>query len=503
MELPSALRSERARSFGYWVAFVVGSWVFLRPVLLTTVYADDFVNPFVQFPSTGLSPIEMTQFGWNGAKSSGHFNVVGQIIGAAITSLWTVLMGVFGMRYSTIYAASKLLVFILTVLATSAFARETVSCAGRVLGVWRSRVFVAVALYSMLQIHIAWSNDPVTTYPASGFASAAIGFLLLTLALKALNSGSVRGAWVVAALGTFAALYYEINVAAVAAIVPLVCWAWWHAARSDRALRPVMRVAAPMLGVPFVVVIVMRLWFGSSNTGYTGTEVAGGSEQLRSLMRGLVSTFPGAAWDLSRDWINAPMPVQRSAVVVLVVLGGVLAALWKCSPSREPEGDVAWIGVALMLAAPLVYWLGATVIQTATQKVQDEAPRIGYVYNYYAMGVTALAVIVVVVAVLIPRRWWNPWVRGLLGAAAIALVAVQYNVNWNVSLRFNELTAPSRALLVSFTEDRTEEQRCEALLAWAYGPWPDYYEESMITGLDAAYRYFHDEPFCSGFIRPE
>ena len=32
-----------------WVVYVVASWVFLYPILTTTIVADDFVNPFLQF----------------------------------------------------------------------------------------------------------------------------------------------------------------------------------------------------------------------------------------------------------------------------------------------------------------------------------------------------------------------------------------------------------------------------------------------------------------------
>ena len=61
---------------------------------------------------------------------------------------------------------------------------------------------------------------------------------------------------------------------------------------------------------------------------------------------------------------------------------------------------------------------------------------------------------------------------------------------------------PNRALLAAFSSQATVPYRCRALLDWSNGGWPDYYEEGMIEGLQAAYRHYHREEFCPGFVRP-
>ncbi len=159
-------------------------------------------------------------------------------------------------------------------------------------------------------------------------------------------------------------------------------------------------------------------------------------------------------------------------------------------------------GFALLLASPLTFMLLAAAVQTGTQKVQDEAPRVGYVYNYYAVGATAWALVIVLAIVFAPR-WCTLWpVRRLAVVLAVGFVSLQLMINWNITIRFNELTYPSRQLLVAFSEQLPEVERCSALQGWTLGSWPDYYEDPMVAGLQSAYEYFHDEQFCTGFVRP-
>ncbi len=193
-ETAGSAGTSRFRGASIWIAYLVGSWALLRPVLLTTVYADDFVNPFSQFPAASLDPAALLEYAWNGTRGAGHINVVGQAVGAFHAAFNVVVMSVFGLRYSTIYAATKLAVYVLTALAASAFLRQVAAAMGRTVSVWRARIMVSVALFGTLQIHIPWSNDPVASYPMSGFATAALGFGLLSLALRALQADRLKHA---------------------------------------------------------------------------------------------------------------------------------------------------------------------------------------------------------------------------------------------------------------------------------------------------------------------
>jgi hypothetical protein len=496
--------SVRVRAAAIWIAYLVGSWALLRPVLLTTVYADDFVNPFMQFPIASLDPASLVEYAWNGTRGAGHINVVGQAIGAFNAAFNVLLMSVFGLRYSTIYAATKLVVYVVTALAASTFLRQVSAAMGRTVSPWRARIMVSVALFGTLQIHIPWSNDPVASYPLSGFATAAMGFGLLSLALRALQSDRLKHAVIAGVAGSLAVLYYEILVAAVVAIVPLAAWLWWSTnPRTRGSLQRVLALLLPMTLVPAAVAVLAKLTIGSTNSGYTGTAVSLGGGFVRSLWLGVVSTLPGAAWGLSREFLGGPVAIRASAVMILVVGATVLWSVAERHPWVRADGRVqSRIGFALLLASPLTFMLLAAAVQTGTQKVQDEAPKVGYVYNYYAIGATAWAVVIVLAILLAPRRCTLWPIRNVAVVLAAAFVSLQLMINWNITIRFNELTYPSRQLLVAFSEQLPEVERCSALQGWTLGSWPDYYEDSMVAGLQSAYEYFHDEQFCTGFVRP-
>lgn len=503
-KLSKILESSRSRTALKWTGYVFASWLILRPVLLTTVYADDYTNPFSQFPSTKLNPFEMIRFGWRGAKGAGHINVLGQVIGAMLNSIWMVAMSVLGLRYSTIYAATKLLVYLLTAVAAASFVRRCSDIVGRPLSVWRSRIYISIALFTTLQIHIPWSNDPVSSYPASGFAAAALGFVVLAQALEAFRKDSFRRACLCGVIGGLSVIYYEIGLAAVAAIVPLGLWAWNdRREREPKPLRTTMRLAAPMVAIPIVIAVATKLVLGSAPANYSGTRVTLGGDQIRSVANGLVSTLPGSAWKVAREFLTVPVALRATPLGILIVLTTAVAVLARRYPVEFPDGRIrSRLGLVALIASPLAYLLGATAIQTSTQKVQDEAPRIGYVYNYYAIGATAVAAVLVMVAIAIPRRWWTDLVRSVAVVVSVAFVSVQFLLNWNITIRFNELTYPSRQLLVTFTEQPAEVIRCSALQGWTLGSWPDPYENAMVAGLQSAYQYFHGEPFCAGFVRP-
>ena len=70
-------------------------------------------------------------------------------------------MSVVGVRYSTIYAVTKLVVLLATALSASAFTRTGLAVTGRMASAWRCRIVVTALLFGTLQLHNPWSNDPV------------------------------------------------------------------------------------------------------------------------------------------------------------------------------------------------------------------------------------------------------------------------------------------------------------------------------------------------------
>jgi hypothetical protein len=304
-----------------------------------------------------------------------------------------------------------------------------------------------------------------------------------------------------------ALFYYEVNAALIPALVPLVGWA---ALRRDPALPSFRQRAlryAPLVALPGIVGLALRVRGASKDALYGGTTVATGSGELvGTTVEGIVSGLPASAWKLSRDWYATQFPLRVVPLVTFAV-AAVAVSLVLTNRDGAPAPTTASAGrlripLWVVAAAPLLYWFGATVLQTSTEKVQVESRGIGYVYTYYAVSATAVAALLALVVFVIPwSRLPRVVTHGVVAGVALA-VLVQLHVNWNVSKRFNELTGPNQALLVAYSGRLDEAARCKALTDWAGGAWPDYYEEGMIDGLQFSYEYFVGEEFCPGFRRP-
>ena len=141
-------------------------------------------------------------------------------------------------------------------------------------------------------------------------------------------------------------------------------------------------------------------------------------------------------------------------------------------------------------------------MQSVTSKVQDESPRIGYVYTYYAIGATVVALLI---SLLILYFGSSPRLKAstLIFALALTLIAsCQLTVNWRLMDKMYASLEPNRALLIAFSSQDPAPYRCRALLDWTNGGWPSYYESGMTSGLQTAYFHYHGEKFCPYFEMP-
>jgi hypothetical protein len=491
------------RGGGAWVLYVAASVLLLRPLLVTTIVADDFLNPFVQYHQGGAGIGRAVEYGWDGANAAGHFNYLGQIVGAFYNLGWLGLASTLGIRFSTVYALTKLVTFLVCAEAAARYLTAVAERAGYRVGPWRARLTTAGALFASLQFHGFWSNDPVGSYPLSGYASAALGFAYLRLVV---DLDRHRRWWAPAAVGLAGLgtiLYYELNAMAVAAaVLPLLWIALRPVTWSDR-LREAVRIA-PAVAVPFLATVALQLRAAPTSENYGGTSVEVGSGVLETFWIATRSSLPGASWTLTRKvLVGGDQPFRWSALVVVLLLGAAAAALFvrhgfgvERTATPRSSRTLLWLG-----AAPVAYWLGATLLQSATAKVQTEVTRVGQVYNFYAIGSTALAIVGALVVIALAGRPRGRIVAVvLLGAFAVFSVA-QVSTSVALSKQFYDGTEPNRRVLVSFSERRPEAYRCTALRDWTAGAWPEYYEEFMVAGLQAAYERFHDEPFCTGFVR--
>ena len=485
-----------------WALFVGLSTVFLWPILTAPIVGDDFVNPWFQFPTAGIGPRGVWTFAIDGTTRAGHFNDLGQVIGSFVNAVWMWLMADVGIRYTAMYATTKLLVYVLTVVSVAAFVRAAADICDRPVGVWRSRAYTAIALYSILQIHLPWSHDPVANYPLSGFASAALGFVVLTQTIHAVRSGDLRRAAIAGALGFVSVLYYEINVACVAAVLPLAVWGFVRL-RRDSSNRAALLPGVIVIAIPAVLTVAFQLRARHLSVNYTGTEVAVGSGLLSTFRIAFLGTLPGSAWNLSREFLAGPIALRAGATLVLALVAFcvvMLATNFRPPPERRSD-RAGWFAFVACVASAAVYWLAAVGVQVSTAKVQNEITRIGAVYNYYAIAAAATAAILVLGVVVAPFGRLTQPIRVAVAVVFVVFASVQYTINWNVADRFHDYTQPNQALHAAFSDEPPMDVRCAVLTEWEAIVWPEYVEVAIIEGMDDAYVYFHGEPFCEGFVR--
>lgn len=498
----SSSDNEAAESFARlwpWICYVLAAGLLLRPVLITTVSADDLINPFTQIYHAGTSIDAVMRRTWSATSATGHFNYVGQGIGSVVVMIWTYLIGNFGIRFSAVYAATKFLVYLFCLVVSAAAIRSALSFIGINISTWPTRIWILVVTSIFLQIHVPWSNDPVASYPLAGFLTVAIGVLYIVFVIALSNSNSLVRAFFIGIFGVFAVLYYEYNSFAIFSVAPILLYWLWQDRKSKTIFINRINMSLLCVGPAAMVTVYFYLSHKAASANYSGTALSFEAPFAKTFLNGVASTFPASSWKIAHEWLTGPLlrPTQSwfPYLLGLVVLGSMysLRSRWG---SRQLTREVKWQGVFIGCSPFVIYWLGATFTQTSTEKVQLEAVRIGQVYNFYAVGVVCLAIVSIILLSLVNWRGVPVLVRTGLFTVVLLFGAYQYVVNWNVMIQFNGVTSGSQNLLVAYAEMPPMEERCAALNSWKTMGWPEYYWLDMELGLNESYKIFHGEAFC-------
>lgn len=484
-----------------WAEFLAAVAFLLRPILITNIAADDLLNPFSQIYHAGTALDPILRHTVHDVGATGHFNYIGQAVGNIVVLIYTYLIGNFSLRYSMVYGFSRYLSFVITFLVAARAIRDIGALIGLEFAVWRTRFLVLLLFAATLQIHVPWSNDPVASYPLAGYVTAAIGIAFISLYVRVFHTHRVTDAAWAGLVGVLAVQYYEFNTFAVLAVAPLIAVSLWQV-RNSRADFTRRLLTAAICVVP-AAITTLYFYFRNkaASADYTGTAMSLSGPFFRTFGNGMVGALPASSWRIANDWLPNPIrPTTQSMSSVLCGLAILLIAMKFSRRNPTRDGQTPAGGLLLVVSPFIIYWLGATFTQAATLKVQQEAVRLGQVYNYYAVGSTCF-VVVSIIAV----TWLRPhFTRARLQAHAskalivtVSLLAVaQFVVNWNVMIQFNGATSGSSRLMIAFAEAPPMEKRCAALDTWKTMGWPEYYWLDMELGLNAAYRIYRNEEFC-------
>ena len=494
-----------------WTAFVAGylvlAYLLLRPILRTDVIADDFEAPFAQLQMGATNLVKTVSYGWQ-ISSADPARRFGWVAGAVANWLWIWISKTLDI--SVLDAFSLIRFVCLVACAAAAATLWWLSARSYYRPVrWSTALLLtSVALFGTLQLHGMWSNDPVESYPLAGYAAAALGFGLLVLVVWAAQQPSLLRFALLAIVGVLCVSYYEFNLGAtLGGAIILAATAWPHR-------RQLWALALPVAGALTLLVAPM-LWLlanGAQNPGggYSGRAVQV-SGAFHSIVIGLVSSLPGAAWALSNTMLEGHWGLTAAAVVT-AVLAVLAAAAWLKWWGRNPvvlapaTGQRSNLMLAAIAAAVAVYAVFAIGLEGATVKVEQQASTIGYVYTAYAVGSTAVALLLAVLVwvVVTHRRRSRRWLAAtlVLAACAVALVAVQGSLNSHLQTTLNVNSAQNQTLDSAFAAGVPEGTRCDALRGWVAHIAPLYYRSAVVRGAEVGYRSLYGSLFCPEMVAP-
>ncbi len=468
------------------------------------IIGDDMQAYFETYALVHGGAFDALAWGWRQGTMAGHFNPVGQALGALYHYSAFAVSSATGLSPQAYDLAAGGVLLWLTVLAAAtalAWGLRHTSPGPAVHLPSLPRVFALLAAVTgtSLQLH-PWTNDPVTTFGMAGWGSAAIGFLVLGLALRSTVPG--RTAWSdlvwVAVAGVVAVLYYEELVGMVAAAAAVLLLSGLRARRrhDPAGIRRVLLLAATGVVVPAIVFVAGRyLAVPSGDSNYTGTTVAFGPQGLATWWAAMLGALPGGGWpyliaqsggSITLTWVSFLLAAATIAGLAVLAIAWVHA--------RRPSDVTGWAWAPLV-AGVVVGWALTTATQAFTPKYISEIHVPGQVYLYYAVGVVCVSMLVAWVVIALGGRL-RPVAPALLILVG-AFVMVQVPLNWQLGGISEQAFTANRHLSKAASDDHVPpQQRCTALLMFAQHPWPDYYRKAVVPDAMADFQAVFDTPLC-------
>jgi hypothetical protein len=483
------------------------------PTTVVPIIVDDFLALFQVHSRADGSLVTAVTYGADQGTKAGHFNPVGQSLGAVYHFLLYRLSAEWGIdpQFGDL-AGGFVLMWLTAVTATWVLhaALSQQRAAGRAPGFGALFAALAAVFAASLAVHAPWSFDPTVSFAMAGWGSAAAGFALLALTLRATDPRTrlLPSAVWPAVAGVLCVLVYELLAAAVAGAAVVIVLRW---AQTRRELgRPALHRAAALLGgtvvLPAIVFLAGRVRTSSaidnvpgSGEAYPGTQLLLEGRGFATWGRSLVSGLPGHTWYFVSERVPAVQISARTlALAVAMSLGiGLVIHLWRRWSMPLPARDGT---LTAAMAGLVVFWVLCTGIQSMTAKNVTELKKVGQVYLFYSIALGAVSVLLLVgILLLLGRerpRTLLLWAAPLVPLFLLVQVAVNTAAAEMTLVSPNDLNRHLAAL--STAPEAEESVRCRALREWGAKSkgWEDYYRDLVRQNLQDSYELVYDEPFC-------
>jgi hypothetical protein len=476
-------------------------WLFsvgllFMPAIIAQPAGDDLINPYYLFFETNGSFFETIRVGFEYGTSH-KFDIIGQIFFVLHSWLWIQFDYFTGLNHIWFYVATKASIFALVLVSGTYWVFQLLRQVHLIISFWKLLYLVTAVAGATVQIHNSWSNDPVANYPLSGYASAIFSFVVLALLVKHKSSDSSKDLLMISFWASIAILYYQINIALLAAMCVFWVTQSWSKIKGRDFLQP-LKTGIYLFLFPAIVVFYGSFITSGKTENYDGTSIGEWTQFPKTTLIGLVGTIPGGGWRRSERYLGSLLFPGWMSFLVLAVLLVILFSFWPNS-ALQKSAKIP-ISCVLFLTPALAFWVAVVSIQTVTLKYQNEIISIGHVYNFYAHGhIFAAGAIVLLLLVTLQKslRW---------GAGLVCVIAIfgmtQFQINSQLRTNARDANYESWKLLNAFNVSLDDAARCDAWKTWASIDWVEYYEQHMGYGYQQAFKTLHNQDFCSTGTNP-
>ncbi len=488
-----------------WIAAVTITFVGLTPAMTSPVLGDDLVVIAEGFAerTSGQGVLGYAASYADQMIAGGHVLPVGGLFSAVQVSVVEFLSRT-GVSVSLAWGISRVTLIVISLIALAVAMGYWLSRDGaRRRNSFNTGSLLAFLLASSLfigtiQIHGAWSQDPVLSYALASWGTPALGltyFLLAGVLLRKRTPSLLLIGLVV--FGLVGVLLYEPFIVAVgAAYVAVLLQVMLSQPERAQWLR-----LALFTGVTLVVCAsfaLIQAWRVSQPSEYSGTQVGFRDMIIPTWVTGFLSSVPLTSTPLA---LRETPPLGGFPLLVVVpILISVVLALGAYRIVRKGDG----FQVNARAATPpavflLLLWAGTALVFATSSKYQLEVgTQLGRTYLFYATGTLAFCGLATV-----GLLWLAPLSRAVFPVFVVVLISIagwQWSVNAR-SLGSIEVTYGwTRIAADSLSKTVDVEQRCWLFERISQRDIPAFYRDGVASSLTDVYEYRFGLPYCEASV---
>ena len=485
-----------------WPIAVGLTLVGLLPTMVAPVLGDDLVVITDGFAArtSGESTLDYALDYADQMIAGGHVLPVGGFLSALQVSVVEVLSRT-GLSVSLSWGLARG-VLIVSSLVTLAFT----------LGYWIDRVsqrpgspriiqhalavylLASAVLIGTLQIHGAWSQDPVLSYALASWATPLLGFVFFTVASAILFGGRaiVLGPPLLV-LGLVGVLLYEPFVIAIGASVASQLVYLLVSRPEKRELLQFVKVTL-IAALAIAFFLLAQIWRISQPSDYAGTQPGFADLIVPTWATSFLSSVPFTSIPLALEQ-TSPVKTFPALLAVPAIAAVALAVIAMLMLRKGSYQEVSLRSLSPPVVFLVLLWAGTSLIFATSSKYQMEiGTQLGRTYLFYATGSLAFSGMTALLILLLRSRS-RLVLPGFLVGVTLAS-GIQWTVNAQTLNSIEDMYGWTRSAANSLADLAPLDERCVIVRRLQQGDIPDFYRSGVLSGLEVTYQERFKAEYC-------